>query len=108
MNEYDTGKKPLSYDEKEKRDTIREQKNKYLQVAMMDPDVYNDDKLFEYLIAKSDDYNAHLEHYSSFMYIDEINDAEYFKENFQKQIDMVKKVYNHINVDTYDYITKID
>ena len=108
LNEYDTGKKPLSVWEKEKRDTIREQKNKYLQVAMMDPDVYNNDKLFEFLISRSDDYNAHLEGYFSFMYIDEINDAEYFKKYFKKQIDMVKKLYYRINKDTYDYITKID
>ena len=79
LSEYDTGEKPLSYVEKEKRDIIREQKNKYLQVAMMDPDVYNNDELFEYLISRSDDYNAELEGSFPLMYIDEINNAEYFK-----------------------------
>ena len=78
MNEYDTGEKPLSYEEKEKRDTIREQKNKYLQVAMMDPDVYNNDKLFEELISGIlDDYNADLEDYFSLMYLND-EDDEYF------------------------------
>ena len=45
LNEYDTGEKPLSEEEKLKRDFIKEQKNKFLQVAMMDPDVYNNDEL---------------------------------------------------------------
>ena len=108
LSEYDTGEKPLSYEEKEKRNVIREQKNKYLQVAMMDPDVYNNDELFEYLISRSDDYNAELVGNFPFMYIDEINDAEYFKKTFKKQIDMVKKLYCRINEETYDYITKID
>ena len=75
---------------------------------MMDPDVYNNDELFEDLITESDDYNAHLNSYFSLMYIDEYNDAEYFKKNFKKQLDMVKKLYYRINEETYDYITKID
>ena len=41
LNEHDKGKKPLSEDEKEKRDLIKKQTNKKLQVVMMDPDVYN-------------------------------------------------------------------
>ena len=108
LSEYDTGKKPLTYEEKEKRNFIRKQKNNYLQVAMMDPDVYNNDELFEYLIDSSDDYNAEMNSNFPFMYIDEINDAEYFKKKFKKQINMVKKLYYRINVKTYDYITKIN
>ena len=104
LNEYDTGKKPLSRKEKRKRKFIKEQKNKYLQVAMMDPDVYNNEELFEDLMTKSDDYNAHLKDYFPLMYIDEYNDAEYFKKNFKKQIDMVKKLYYRINKGNDDYL----
>ena len=41
LNEHDTGEKTLTKDEKHKRDFIKIQTNKKLQVAMMDPDVYN-------------------------------------------------------------------
>ena len=47
LNELDTGKKTLTKDEKNKRDFIKIQTNKRLQVAMMDPDVYNNRELFE-------------------------------------------------------------
>ena len=109
LNECDSGKKPLSEWEKEKRDTIREQKNKYIQVAMMDPDVYNNDKLFKDLIMYSDDYYFYLDRKYPFIYMDDnYEEEEYFKEQFQKQIDMVKKLDYRINEDTNDYITKID
>ena len=41
LNDYDKGEKPLSKEEKEVRDFIKKTKNKKLQVAMMDPDIYN-------------------------------------------------------------------
>ena len=41
LNEYDKGEKTLSEEEKEVRDFIKKTKNKKLQVAMMDPDIYN-------------------------------------------------------------------
>ena len=41
LNEHDTGEKPISEEEKQKRDFIKKQTNKKLQVALMDPDVYN-------------------------------------------------------------------
>ena len=47
LNEHDRGKKPISEKEKQKRDIIKKQTNKKLQVAMMDPIVYNNDELFE-------------------------------------------------------------
>ena len=40
LNEHDSGEKPLTQEEKQKRD-IKKQTNKKLQVAMMDPDFYN-------------------------------------------------------------------
>ena len=42
QNDYDKGEKPLSKEEKEVRDFIKKTKNKKLQVAMMDPDIYNE------------------------------------------------------------------
>ena len=47
LNEHDTGEKPISEKEKKKRDFIKKQTNKKLQVAMMDPDVYNNPELFK-------------------------------------------------------------
>ena len=47
LNEHDRGEKPLSEEEKLKRDLIKKQTNKKLQVAIMDPDVYNNDELFK-------------------------------------------------------------
>ena len=41
LNDYDKGEKPLSKEEKKVRDFIKKTKNKKLQVAMIDPDIYN-------------------------------------------------------------------
>ena len=41
LSDYDKGEKPLSKEEKEVRNLIKKTKNKKLQVAMMDPDIYN-------------------------------------------------------------------
>ena len=49
LNEYDKGEILLTEEEKTKRDLIKKQTNKKLQVAMMDPYVYNNDKFFEYV-----------------------------------------------------------
>ena len=81
LNKYDRGEKPLSEWEKEKRDCIKKQSNKYLQIAMMDPDVYSNEIFFKDSInGILDDYNADFEVFSSLMYIDEKHD-EYFKKN---------------------------
>ena len=103
LHKYDRGKKPLSRREKEKRNFIKKQQNKYLQVAMMDPDVYNNDKLFKELKEQSDDYNADLENYSSLMFTDKKFD-EYFKKRYKKQIDMVKKLDYRINEGNDEYL----
>ena len=42
LDDYDKGVKPLSEEEKKVRDFIKKTKNKKLQVAMMDPDIYNE------------------------------------------------------------------
>ena len=54
LNDHDSGEKPLSEEEKQKRDIIKKQKNKKLQVAMMDPDIYNNSELFKFAIKRPD------------------------------------------------------
>ena len=46
LNDHDRGEKPLKEEEKQKRNIIKKQTNKKLQVAMMDPDFYNYSKNF--------------------------------------------------------------
>ena len=50
LKQHDRGEKPLSEKEKSKRDLIKKLKDKKFQVAMMDPDIYNNDELFEKII----------------------------------------------------------
>ena len=54
LNKHDTGEKPLSEEEKQKRDLIKKQTNKKLQVAIMDPDVYNNEELFKDAIERQE------------------------------------------------------
>ena len=104
LNKYDKGYKPLSEWEQTKRDFIREQKNKYLQVAMMDPDVYNNDELFKNLMKQSDDYYSFLDYKYHLIGIDGYLNDEYFKKVFKKQIDMVKKLIFRINKGNSEYL----
>ena len=107
LSENDTGEKPLSRNEKEKRDFIRNQKNKYLQVAMMDPDVYNNDKLFEELMMETDDYYSFLDSIFPLIFINDVNDNEdgkYYKKLFKKQYEMIKKLTYLINEGNDDYL----
>ena len=107
LNEYDTGEKPLSRKEKQKRNFIKKQKNKYLQVAMMDPDVYNNDKLFKKLMMESNDYYRFLDSIFPLIFInDDIDyeDGKYYKKLFKKQYDMIKKLYYRINKGNDDYL----
>ena len=53
LNEHDRGEKPLTEEEKEKRVLIKTQKNKKLQVALMDPNVYNNPELFNEAIKRT-------------------------------------------------------
>ena len=108
LNKYDRGEKPLSEWEKEKRYCIKEQSNKYLQIAMMDPDVYNNELFFEDSInGILDDYNADLKYFSSLMFIDEKLD-EYFKRNYKKLIDMIRKINYLIEEGNSEYLGIID
>ena len=91
-----------------KRKTIREQKNKYLQVALMDPKVYNNDELFKELNAGLlDDFNGEFEHYSHLIFTDEKHE-EYLKKNFKKIIDMLKNINYLIEEGNSEYLGIID
>ena len=91
-----------------KRKTIREQKNKYLQIALMDPKVYNNDELFEELrFGLLDDFNAEFEHYAHLMFTDEKHE-EYLKRNFKKIIDMLKNINYLINEGNNKYLGIIE
>ena len=52
LNEHDRGEKPLSEEEKQKRDLIKKQTNKKLQVVLMDPDIYNNNEYFKDVIER--------------------------------------------------------
>ena len=108
LNKYDRGEKPLSKWEKEKRDCIKEQRNKYLQIAIMDPKFYNNDELFENLIySKLYDYNGEFITYSSLMFTDKKYD-EYFKKTYKEQIEMVKRIHYLIEEGNSEYLGIID
>ena len=108
LKKYDRGKKPLSKWEKEKRDCIKNQKNKYLQIAIMDPKFYNNDKLFGNLInSKLSDYNGDFVYCSSWMFVDEKRD-EYFKKTYKEQIDMIRRIDYLIEEGNSEYLGIID
>ena len=91
-----------------KRKTIKKQKNKYLQVALMDPKVYNNDKLFEELsFGLLDDFNADFEHYARLMFTDEKHE-NYLKRNYKKIIDMLKNTNYLIEEGNSEYLGIID
>ena len=91
-----------------KRKTIKEQKNKYLQVALMDPKIYNNDKLFEELrFGLLDDYNAEFKSYAPLMFTDKKRE-DYLKRKFKKIIDMIKNINYLINEGNNDYLGIID
>ena len=56
LNKHDRGEKPLTEEERQKRDLIKKQTNKKQQVALMDPDVYNCPELFSRIIIFPDLY----------------------------------------------------
>ena len=91
-----------------KRKTIKEQKNKYLQVALMEPKVYNNDKLFEELsFGLLDDFNAEFEGYAPLMFTDEKHE-DYLKRNFKKIIDMIRNINYLIEEGNNEYLGIID
>ena len=71
---------------------------------MMDPDVYNNDGIFKDLMMELDDYYHFLDNKYPFLYIDDYDEGEYFKEHFKKQINMIKKRLYRINEGNDDYL----
>ena len=92
LNKYDRGEKPLSDMEIKKRKAIKDQKNVYLQIAMMDPNVYNNDIFFESIInGILEQYNEELLYRYLMMFVDEEED-ELFKEDYKILLDMIKNI----------------
>ena len=104
LNKLDREKKPLSYWELIKRKVIKEQKNVYLQVAMMDPNVYNNDKFFEDSInGILDDYNGDFQYQCFLMFTDE-KDDENFKRRYKIILNMIKNINYIIEEISNDYL----
>ena len=104
LNKYDRGEKPLSDWEKEKRKTIKEQHNIYLKVALMDPNVYNNDSFFkESINGIIDDYNADIITYFYLMFTND-EDDEYFKKKYKKMIDLVRNIHDLTENNNDDYL----
>ena len=91
-----------------KRKAIKEQKNKYLQVALMDPKIYNNESFFEDLIfSKLDDYNGEFERYPSLSFTNKKYD-EYFKKTFKIIIEMIKRINYLIEKGNSEYLGILD
>ena len=77
LKKLDRGKKPLSEEEIQKRNLIKNQTNKKLQVALMDPDVYRSIELMKDAIKKSDYYIEKFNHRMTWWGIKEFSNLEY-------------------------------
>ena len=87
-----------------KRKAIKEIKNKYLQVALMNPKIYNNDEFFEEIIdGLLSDYDGEFSVYPSFMFTDEKYD-EYIKKTYKVFIDMIKDIKYLIDEGNKDYL----
>ena len=90
--------------EYKKRKAIKEIKNKYLQVALMNPKIYNNDEFFEKILnGLLSDYNGEFRVYPSFMFTNEKYD-EYMKKRFRVIIDMIKDIKYLIDDGNKDYL----
>ena len=108
LNKYDGGKKQLSDWEKEKRKAIKEQHNIYLKVALMDPNVYNNEFFFkESINGILDDYNADIITHFYLMFTND-KDDELFKKNYKKIIEMVRNIHDLIEENINDYLGIIE
>ena len=77
LNKHDSGEKPLSEEEKQKRDLIKKQTNKKHQVALMDPDVYNYPELFKLVIENPDFYIKKFNHRMTYYGIEDFLKIEF-------------------------------
>ena len=77
LNELDKGKIPISEEEKQKKDLIKKQTNKKLQVALMDPDVYRNIELMKNAIKTSYYYIEKFNHRMTWWGIKEFSNLEF-------------------------------
>ena len=77
LKELDRGDEPILEEEKEKRDLIKKQTNKKLQVALMDPDVYRNIELMKDAIKKSNYFIEQFNHRMTWWGIKEFSKIEF-------------------------------
>ena len=77
LKELDRGNVPILEEEKEKRDLIKLQTNKKLQVALMDPDVYRNIELMKDAIKKSSYYIEKFNHRMTWWGIKEFSNLDF-------------------------------
>ena len=91
LSKLNKKKEPLSHHELNKRKVIKEQKNIYLQIALMDPKIYDNDEFFEDHMGLLYDYNADFRNHCFLMFTDEEED-ESFKRRYKVLLDMIKNI----------------
>ena len=77
LKELDRGDVPILEEEKQKRDLIKKQTNKKLQVALMDPDVYRSIELMKHVIKNSVWYIKNFNHRMTWRGIREFSKIEF-------------------------------
>ena len=88
--------KSVSKKELEKRKEIKDQNNIYLQIALMDPKIFDDDEIFNFEIGSLlEDYKNEYRSHCPLIFIDEKED-EYFKNRYKKILDLIRNIYNII------------
>ena len=95
LSKLNKKKEPLSHHELNKRKVIKEQKNIYLQIALMDPKIYDNDDFFNYHMGLLYDYNGDFKNHRFLMFTDEEED-ESFKRTYKVLINMIKNIDNLI------------
>ena len=73
LKKFDRGDVPIIEEQKQKRDLIKKQTNKKLQVALMDPDVYRNIELIKLAIKNSDYHVKKFNHRMTWMGIREFS-----------------------------------
>ena len=91
-NYYSHLRKSVSKKELEKRKEIKDQNNIYLQIALMDPKIFDDDEIFDFEIGSLlEDYKNDYRDHSPLIFIDEKKD-ECFKNRYKKILNLIKKI----------------
>ena len=77
LKKFDRGDVPIIEEEKQKRNLIKKQTNKKLQVALMDPDVYRNIELIKLAIKNSDYHVKKFNHRMTWMGIREFSKIDF-------------------------------